>query len=781
MKLSIKTRFLCWLGVIALIIFFFIKTIYSGIHLNTNIMELLPESQQNHTINKAINKFSASIGKQIIFLIGNQQKELAQNAADQFFERIKQSPLLENISYYVNNDEQQAWGSFYFPYRLSLLTATQKNLLLQNKVQAIQQTAMLELYSPIGIANAALLSEDPFFLFQHYLMSLPKPANNIALHNQRLAVFADNTWYFILNATLKDDSFSISNQNKVIDLLQKNSISIINNYSNTKILMSGMLFYAKNGADSAERDITIISVISLIGIILLCLFTFKSPTPLIYTLISVLFGFIAAFTITQYIFGSVYLFTLILGASLIGIGVDYAFFYCANQLLGGNNWSSTQGLKNIFSGISLGLLNIIIAYTILSFTPFPALQQLAIFAITGLTISYITVVCLFPVILKPKPAKNPVILRYTNKYLNLCSTLTIKKTALVYSIIAIFAVSGICQLKANDDIHILESIPTYLTDNDNQIKKIIGSNLGLDFYAVTGNTPAQTLENEHLLTQEINQAAPAIKNKYLAITSYIPSAKEQQENFQLVTSKLINHVLINYLHQIGIKKNQAEQIQKKLAETNFHLLTIDDWLQSPVSKSMRFLWLGNIDNKFVSIVLLSNNLNPLTSEKIGSKFNFATYVNKAKEISQIFKIYRIKISVLLLIAYIALFLLLTIRYSIKKAVYYSLPPISACALSLGMLGWLGIPLTLFHILALILISGIGVDYVLFFAETKTKNINSKSEEYKSTMLATALSAAATILSFGLLIFSSTPAVHYFGITVLIGISSAFLLAPLVIL
>jgi len=222
--------------------------------------------------------------------------------------------------------------------------------------------------------------------------------------------------------------------------------------------------------------------------------------------------------------------------------------------------------------------------------------------------------------------------------------------------------------------------------------------------------------------------------------------------------------LIIYLEKIGVSKPKAKQIKDNLANINFKPLTVEAWLQSPVSKSMRFLWLGKINNKFVSIVLGAHILK-------ANDLPFATYINKANEISQIFKTYRQRISILLLLAYMVLFILLLIRYSFKRGLIYFLPPAGACILSLGALGWLGVPLTLFNVLALILILGIGVDYILFFAETKSN--------YNSTMLATSLSAIITILSFGLLTFSSTPVIHYFGITVLVGITSAFLLAPLV--
>lgn len=58
-------------------------------------------------------------------------------------------------------------------------------------------------------------------------------------------------------------------------------------------------------------------------------------------------------------------------------------------------------------------------------------------------------------------------------------------------------------------------------------------------------------------------------------------------------------------------------------------------------------------------------------------------------------------------------------------------------------------------------------------ETKTTD--------QSTILAVTLSAITTLLSFGLLSLSDTPVVHFFGVALLVGILSAFILAPSVII
>ncbi len=98
------------------------------------------------------------------------------------------------------------------------------------------------------------------------------------------------------------------------------------------------------------------------------------------------------------------------------------------------------------------------------------------------------------------------------------------------------------------------------------------------------------------------------------------------------------------------------------------------------------------------------------------------------------------------------------------------PPVLAAFASLGVLGLLGQSISLFNVMALLLVLGIGVDYGLFFRETGTV--------HASTFLAIAMSALTTLLAFGLLAFSRTAAISAFGLTILIGICVAFLLSPM---
>ncbi|HEY5801664.1 MAG TPA: MMPL family transporter, partial [Burkholderiaceae bacterium] len=72
--------------------------------------------------------------------------------------------------------------------------------------------------------------------------------------------------------------------------------------------------------------------------------------------------------------------------------------------------------------------------------------------------------------------------------------------------------------------------------------------------------------------------------------------------------------------------------------------------------------------------------------------------------------------------------------------------------------------------ALMLLLGVGVEYGIFMQEQPERGET-------APWLAVGLAAANTILSFGLLALSSTPALRAFGFTMLAGTALAWLLVP----
>jgi predicted exporter len=145
-------------------------------------------------------------------------------------------------------------------------------------------------------------------------------------------------------------------------------------------------------------------------------------------------------------------------------------------------------------------------------------------------------------------------------------------------------------------------------------------------------------------------------------------------------------------------------------------------------------------------------------------------VDGTSEINALFAKYRER-TVILIAASAALMLIpFAFRYGWAGALWVMLPPVSSLILTPAILGLVGKPFNFFHAMALVLVLAIGVDYSVFCAE-------SRDDSRSTTMVAILLAATVTLLSFGLLIFCSAPAISSFGAGMLIGITLAFALAP----
>ena len=120
-------------------------------------------------------------------------------------------------------------------------------------------------------------------------------------------------------------------------------------------------------------------------------------------------------------------------------------------------------------------------------------------------------------------------------------------------------------------------------------------------------------------------------------------------------------------------------------------------------------------------------------------------------------------------AYFAVFFILSFVYTWMDSMRIVRAPVLACLLTLSVLGYAQIPINFFVIVGLILTLGIGIDYALFFKDS--------GEHADSTALAVMLSALTTLVSFGSLAFSHFAPISVFGLTVLLGISTCFLLSP----
>lgn len=730
--------------------------------IETNILALLPDNQQDPVAQQAFDNIANTMSDKVVFVVHQtqgQDKTLI-TAVDNFSQALTELPMFDSVTATVSENQQQAWGQYYFPARAQLLSEKQKQQLTDKPEQQIQQV-LHALYNPFSGVTGAELESDPFLLFRDYLSGLVQSSGNIQIENGYLTAMVDQQKYIVITADLAGSSYQLSLQQQLPDLLTVEQK--IETQFDVDIQHTGVIFYAAHGTESAKGEISTIGLGSLIGIFVLVLVVYRSTLPLALALLSITTGLFCAYVLTISLFGSIHLFSLVFGASLIGVSIDYAFHFLTDRLNAGAKWNSVEGIKQLLPAITLGLITSLIGYLGMLIAPFPGLQQLSLFSAIGLTAAYFTVVCWYPV-LASKPSKHHVIpaQRALSQWLLVWQQPLIR-LVLPFSLL-IASVFGVTQAKYDDDIRQLQALPQALQQQEREIKAITGVGGSQQLLLVRAKTEEALLQKLERVSDKLEQSGDF--GGFQSISRYVPSQKTQQENYQLVTDL--------YKQQADAYQKVIQQKQALSALQPYQALTIEGFLASPISETVGFLWLGHIDDVFASVITFNQEVDSATLSEF-AKNNDATYLNKAEEISTLFAQYRQRITELLLMAYGAIFLLLLPRYKVKQAFLIVLPPFVAGCAGLAVTVLTGVPLNLFNLLALMLILGIGIDYTLFFAEQNKQADNSHKE---STLLAISLSALTTILSFGLLALSETQAIHSFGITVLTGIIVAWLLAPL---
>jgi predicted exporter len=144
----------------------------------------------------------------------------------------------------------------------------------------------------------------------------------------------------------------------------------------------------------------------------------------------------------------------------------------------------------------------------------------------------------------------------------------------------------------------------------------------------------------------------------------------------------------------------------------------------------------------------------------------AAIIAPARTIEELFRGVRIRTVIASALGLAAIFVLLLVRYrSARKPVIALAPGLLACVATVATLVAAGVPLTILHVMSLLLVVSMGVDFGIFLVDT-TDTV----EESARTMVSILTASITTVLSFGLLGLSESPGLAALGITVTLGVT-----------
>lgn len=756
---------------------FLIYQVKVGFPLQTNILKLLPETRTDPVTEQAYRQFELANGRKAVFMVGSPELKEAKEGAEVLYRQMVDAKLFSEISYRTEADKARQTYQTYAPYRQSLLSQEQHEYLKSGRPELVVSQATKNLMSPVSIGASAGLDRDPLFTFVEFLKGLQSQAGSFTIEEDVLVAEHAGKRYVVLVGRLTEGAFSITAQDRFASFYQEAKKTIQARGPDTVLVSAGVIHHAIAGTGSARTDISTIGLGSWIGCFVLVLAAFGSVYPLLTSSLPVFTGFVTGTTVCILAFGEIHLFTLVFGSSLVGIAIDYAFHYICEQVGAGQEWDPNQGLDSIFSSITLGIITNATAYLTLALTPFTGLQQIAVFNSAGLIAAYLTVVLWFPVLHRRSTKKRYPI---TQK----CSSFLLKMWGprrppglipLAGVVLVGLALFIVFNLKTNDDIRVLQNSPVAITQEENLIKEIVGSSSGTQFFVVRGDTEDSALAAEEAL---VGILAKEVDKEHLrgfhALSQVLPSATRQRENYQMLRTQVLDEdsIFSEYFKNMEFEDRVVANYRANFEPTNPVLLTVAEFLKSPLAELYGQLWISNPQEEaFASIVVLDGVKNLQAMREIAEATERVRFVSRADDVSELLATFRKLGSWLVLGAIGSVLVFLIHRYRRRHGFAILLSPVGACLSALAVSVALGLSLNLFNTLALMIVLGLGIDYTIFFAE--------KDSDREVTMHAVFLSGVTNILSFGLLALSGTPVMRSFGVMVFVGIAVSLLLAPLV--
>ena len=792
--MNVKTGIILWVVIHAVLIVLGVSVPWK---IDSDLYSILPDSDELKNVSAAEKTLNARTVRNITVLVGHENFEVARGAAVALDSAFKDDASFEETRLFVNEKSMDETRDFFFNHRYTLQGREIREILANGDFETLKNRALQKIYGSFSMTNLNRLDEDPFLLgdaaFENFVQHSPMSLSRFSIRDSVFYAVDSGVTYVMWNARLSknvpsmaSDGHAISHLNRVLDSLKQAKPGLV-------VAKSGVPFHSYESSDRAKSEIAWISGVSVVLILLLLLYVFRSPLPIVATLSTIAIAVFTALAFTWYLFGNIHVFTLVFGTSIIGVSIDYAVHFFVHWKTGVRNVRSS-----IIKGLLLGFLTTELSYIALTFAEFSLLRQMAVFSIVGLLSAFLTITLLFHAVFENAMASGEGIVaksvsanlptQFPKVFLNAYAKFPKWGIRLMFALFILALLPGLILLHIHTDIGNFYTMNEEIKASEALTSKLNNLGVAPTYFIVEGNDGIEVLENEEQLTERLaNAEKEGLVKSYLATSNVIPPQKYRIEHYvtfwKLFFRKwsLLNKFFENksvllkpnvrdYLTEIGVENDSAFVASLDLSNNITMIRSLEnDSLPQTLHSILQMLWIGHIGDKYYSAVLPLHVSDKFDAQKIAEGLPGVHVVNKMQNINNaLTKISHVSLK-LVGYAYAVVFFILVFVYKFKDAVRIIRAPVLASLFATSVFGYAGIEFNFFAIVGVILTLGIGIDYALFFKEGGRQNL--------TTTLAIMLSAMTTIISFGSLACSAFVPVHTFGLAVLLGISCCFLISP----
>jgi predicted exporter len=532
-----------------------------------------------------------------------------------------------------------------------------------------------------------------------------------------------------------------------------------------RLLLSGPGVFAVSSRAGIKRDALRFSLIATILVSAFLLIAYRSVRVLGLTLVPVASGVLAGIAAVSVGFGSVHGVTLGFGATLIGEAVDYAIYLFTNTAPGS---PPPAALKRIWPTLRLGVLTSVLGCAAMLFSGFPGLAQLGLFSIAGLVTAAAVTRWVLPELLphgysvRAVDTLAPVLLRLIARSRVLRAPLI----ATVLILAAWLALQGATPW--NDELSGLSPVSASDQRMDEALRSDLGAPDVRQLVVVTGDSEQAALEAaERVGIVLAGLQFSGVLAGYDSPARYLPSLAAQNARQRAIPDAVkLRRNLVKAAEGLPfragvfapfIEEAQTAKRQAALVRTDLHGTALALKLEALLAQR-REKWFAMLPLRGVA------EASALEQEIARLGPHGVVLLDLKHESDALYQGYRSRVLKVALFGAAAIALLLAAALRSLRRAWEVLAPLAAAVIvTVAILIAGGDRLNIFHVVALLLVIGVGSNYTLFF---ERRNMANASPERTATSLL--FCNLSTVIGFGVIGFASTPVLSAIGSTVAIG-------------
>ena len=760
--MSLRTLRRTYTALSALLCLFLIYAFATGNRLQTDLTALLPADAQPDALLTAADKAGeAQLNTQVVLLAGSADADTAFQTASEIAQTWRGSGVFESVDSSITPDLDAVRADMQ-KLGLAVLPQEQARLIFEEPKRYFQTRAE-DAANPFAAPSPLSLEQD-WLGFGRFVAAKANPQSRLQwnMDNGMLYTEADGqTWVWLRGRLKTGDNFS---GNDALLPLMAESRAIAQKHG-AKTLAAGGALFAAASKTAAEAESRIMGIAGTLATFALLLWVFRS-VRVFWLMLPLASGMLAGLAAALAVFGEVHILTIIVGTSLVGMLVDFPLHWLAPSVFAPTthtDWPSERAMKHVLPSFAVSLLITVSGYALLWFTPLPVLRQTAVFSGFSLLGAFGATVLWLPPLFARYRAKAVPFAAFTERlhaYSGRLKTRFHKRGWLALG--GILLAAGLWRSDWRDDIGQWVNMPSEMLAEVKRIGDLSGTDFGGKYLVAEAGSEDALLQK----TAELGRALQPLVAEgklggFQSPDQFIAPASEQQKlkNRLRELAKLRENW--QPLADAGIPRKTIREALIQAADAP--TLSLSDGLKTGLAEAWRPLYLGEVEKgRHAAIVRLNGIADETAVRAAALRISGIHWADKRARLNELFHHTRNQAAWLKLASYALAWLLLWKMFGAKHGGKIIAVPLAAAVCTVAALGWLGIPVSLFAMFGLLLVSAIGIDYAVYAATAK----HTAAARLGGMLLA----AATTAISFALLALSGTPAVAAFGITVTLGVA-----------